>query len=526
MDYFGMTERPGTPPEKGLDRTERPLNKLWKDDWIQKRTSGRVIESKPAFVERKKSVDIQTKLEEHKEEFVTMTFPDGSTFQLPIFTGTCGPKVVDVRGLYGATGYFTFDPGFTSTCSCNSSITFIDGPKGILTHRGYRIEALAENSDFEEVSYLLWYGDLPNKTQKYTHVSTIHKHTMIHEKLIKFYNGFKSDAHPMAIMVGVVGALSAFYHDSLNIRDPEHRQLAAYRLLAKIPTIASIAYKTAIGEPIVYPRDDLNYAENFLYMMFARPTSTYELNPIVARALETFLILHADHEQNASTSTVRIAGSSYANPFACVAAGIVTLWGPAHGGANEAVIAMLEEIETVDRISIFLEKAKSKSDPFRLMGFGHRVYKNYDPRAKIMKKMCYDVIHDLGIKNEPYLQIALELEKAALTDDYFISRKLFPNVDFYSGIMLRAIGIPISMYTVLFAVARTVGWVSQWKEMIEDPQQRIGRPRQLYRGKVEREFVPLDERPQEHSQPRLISTGSKIMPATKIIEVTTAGHSH
>jgi citrate synthase len=424
-----------------------------------------------------------------------LIMPDGKEYEVPIKYPTAGPPALDVRNLYARTGLFTYDPGFTSTCSCDSSITLIRGPEGVLLYRGYSIEELAEKSDFDEVSYLLLYGELPNSREKQIHSRMLKTHTMVHEKLIQFYNGFKSDAHPMAILVGVVGALSAFYHDSLDIDEPQQRCLAAYRLISKMPTIAAMAYRTSVGLPIVYPRNDLSYAENFLYMMFAIPAEDYVLCPEFVNAIEVFLILHADHEQNASTSTVRIAGSSKANPFACVASGIAALWGPAHGGANEAVIRMLEEIGSTDRIPSYLDRAKDKSDPFRLMGFGHRVYKNYDPRATLMRETCYAVLKAVGHQNDPTLQLAIELEKAALADEYFQKRKLFPNVDFYSGIALRAMGIPLSMFTVLFAVARTTGWISQWKEMIEDPLQKIGRPRQLYHGPTERAYVPVHRRP-------------------------------
>ena len=429
-----------------------------------------------------------------KDSVARLIMPDGKEVLLPVLKPSTGPLAIDVRTLYSSAGLFTYDPGFTSTCSCYSEITYIDGPAGKLLHRGYPIEELAANACFDEVSYLLLYGELPSKAAQEWHHDTITHHTMVHEKLIQFYKGFKNDAHPMAILVGVVGALSAFYHDSLDITNPDSRALAVYRMLAKMPTIAAMAYKTSIGQPIVYPRNDLGYAENFLYMMFALPSEKYVVNPSFARAMETFLILHMDHEQNASTSTVRIAGSSFANPFACVASGIAALWGPAHGGANEAVLAMLGAIGTKDKIPEFLERAKDKNDPFRLMGFGHRVYKNYDPRATHMRKLCYEVFESLEGKVDPLMDLALELEKAALADPYFQKRKLFPNVDFYSGIVLKTMGIPVSMFTVLFAVARTVGWVSQWKEMIEDSHHRIGRPRQLYVGELERSYQSPDER--------------------------------
>ena len=418
----------------------------------------------------------------------------GRTFELPVMQGTCGPDVIDVRKLYAETGCFTYDPGYTSTGSCESKITFIDGEKGILLYRGYPIDELAESSDYLEICYLLLYGELPTLKQKQKFEHDIIFHTMLHEQITYFFRGFRRDSHPMAVMCGVVGALSAFYHDSLEISDPRHRMVASFRLIAKMPTIAAMAYKFSLGQPFVYPRNDLSYAENFLYMMFSTPCEPYDVNPVVARAMDRILILHADHEQNASTSTVRLAGSSGANPFACIAAGIASLWGPAHGGANEAVLNMLEEIGTRDHIPEYIKRAKDKDDPFRLMGFGHRVYKNFDPRAKVMEKTCHEVIDELGIKDEPLLDLAIELERIALEDDYFVEKKLYPNVDFYSGIIFRAIGIPTSMFTVLFAVARTVGWVAQWNEMIEDPSQKIGRPRQLYNGNTSRSYTPLDKR--------------------------------
>ena len=427
----------------------------------------------------------------------TVTVTDNSTgksWELPVHEAVLGPAVVDVRQLYGTTGLFTFDPGFTSTGSCESKITFIDGDEGVLLHRGYRIEDLAEHSDFMEVCYLLLHGELPSAAEKQGFEQTITYHTMLHEQLTYFYRGFRRDAHPMAIMVGVVGALSAFYHDSTDISDPHQRMVASHRLIAKMPTIAAMAYKFSIGQPFVYLRNDLDYAANFLHMTFSVPAEAYKVSPVLARAMDRILILHADHEQNASTSTVRISGSSGANPFACIAAGIASLWGPAHGGANEAVLAMLQEIGTKERIPEFIERAKDKNDPFRLMGFGHRVYKNYDPRASVMRKSCHEVLDELGIKDEPLLALAMELERIALEDDYFVEKKLFPNVDFYSGIILKAMGFPTSMFTVLFAVARTVGWVAQWKEMIEDPSQKISRPRQLYTGHAQRDFVPLSQR--------------------------------
>ncbi len=413
--------------------------------------------------------------------------------EFPIMTGTLGPDVIDIRKLYGLTDQFTYDPGFTSTASCESKITFIDGDKGILLHRGYPIDQLAEQSDFLETCYLLLNGELPNNVQKDEFVHDITYHSMVHEQLAQFYRGFRRDAHPMAVMVGVVGALSAFYHDSTDIDDPHQRMVASYRLIAKMPTIAAWAYKYSIGQPFMYPRNDLSYAEDFLHLMFAVPCEPYIINPVVARAMDRILILHADHEQNASTSTVRTAGSSGANPFACIAAGIASLWGPAHGGANEAVLNMLAEIGDIENIPKALERAKDPDDNFRLMGFGHRVYKNYDPRAKVMQATCHEVLKELGV-NDPLLKLAMELEKIALSDPYFVDRKLYPNVDFYSGITLRALGFPTSMFTVIFALARTVGWVAQWTEMVEDNAQKITRPRQLYTGLTERPFVPLDKR--------------------------------
>ena len=427
----------------------------------------------------------------------TVTLVDNATgkkYDFPVFEGSVGPRVVDIRKFYAETGMFTYDPGFTSTAACESGLTYIDGDVGMLLHRGYSISDLAEKSDFLEVCHLLLYGELPNAQEKEKFVNSITNHTMLHEQMQMFLRGFRRDSHPMAIMVGVVGALSAFYHDSLNIDDPDQREIAAHRLIAKIPTIAAVAYKYSIGQPFMYPRNDLSFAENFLYMTFAVPTQPYEINPVLARAMDKILILHADHEQNASTSTVRLAGSSRANPFACIASGIASLWGPAHGGANEAVLNMLTEIGDKSRIPEFIKRAKDKNDSFRLMGFGHRVYKNYDPRAEIMRKTCHEVLNELGIKDDPLLDIAMELEKIALEDEYFIEKKLYPNVDFYSGIILKAMGFPTSMFTVLFAVARTVGWISQWKEMIEEPTQKIGRPRQLYTGPEPRDFVPLDKR--------------------------------
>jgi citrate synthase len=418
----------------------------------------------------------------------------GKSWEFPVLTGTVGPDVIDVRRLYGDTGYFTFDPGYTSTGSCQSSITYIDGDKGELSYRGYPIQELAESSDFTEVSYLLLKGELPTAAEKKQFEWDINHHTMVHEQLSAFFRGFRRDAHPMAILCGVVGALSAFYHDSTDIQDPRQRMVASYRLIAKMPTIAAMAYKYSVGQPFVYPKNSLKIAENFLHMMFAVPCEEYKVNPILADAMDKIFILHADHEQNASTSTVRMAGSSGANPFACIAAGIASLWGPAHGGANEAVLHMLQEIGDRSRIPEYIARAKDKNDSFLLMGFGHRVYRNHDPRARVLRKACHEVLDELGVRDEPLLDLAMELERIALEDEYFIEKKLYPNVDFYSGIILKAMGIPISMFTVLFAIARTVGWVAQWNEMIEDPQQKIGRPRQLYIGHTERHYVPLDKR--------------------------------
>jgi citrate synthase len=421
----------------------------------------------------------------------------GKTIDLPVYFGTDGPGVLDLQGLYGATGLFTFDPGYTSTASCRSEITYIDGEKGLLLYRGYPIQQLADKSDFMEVAYLLLYGNLPTSTQKDVFVQTINNHTLVHEQVIAFYRGFRRDAHPMAIMVGVVGALSSFYHDSLDIQDPTQRQVAALRLIAKMPTLAGMAYKYSIGQPFVYPQSHLSYSENLLNMMFSTPTAPYVINPLWVKAIDRILILHADHEQNASTSTIRLAGSSGANPFACIAAGIAALWGPAHGGANEAVLRMLEEIGHIDRIPEFIQRAKSRDDSFRLMGFGHRVYKSYDPRASVLRETCHEILGEAGVKNNPMLQLAMELERVALADPYFIEKKLYPNVDFYSGIIFKAMGIPVSMFTVLFAIARTVGWISQWKEMIADPMQKIGRPRQLYVGNAYRDFIPMEKRLEE-----------------------------
>ncbi len=427
----------------------------------------------------------------------TFTLTNDSTgegIKLPVLRGTSGPDVLDVRKLYAQSNHFTFDPSYTSTASCKSRITFIDGDEGILMHRGYNIKDLARKSTFMEVCHLLLEGDLPNQQELDAFTKNITYHTMVHDQMNYFFRGFRRDAHPMAVMCGVVGALSAFYHDSLDIYDPKQREISAHRLIAKVPTLAAMTMKYAMGQPFMYPRNDLTYPENFLYQCFAVPAEPYKVSPILAKAMDRIFILHADHEQNASTSTVRLAGSSQANPFACIAAGIACLWGPAHGGANQEVLEMLAEIGTVDRIPEYIKKAKDKDDPFRLMGFGHRVYKNMDPRADIMRESCYEVLDELGVRNDPTLKMAMEVERIALEDDYFVSRKLFPNVDFYSGIILKAMGFPTSMFTVLFAVSRTVGWISQWKEMIEEPELRIGRPRQLYTGPAAREYVDISKR--------------------------------
>ncbi len=416
------------------------------------------------------------------------------SWDFPVLSGSLGPDVIDISSLYKQTDHFTLDPGFTSTASCFSDITYIDGDKGLLAYRGYPIEELADDGDFLETCYLLLYGELPNASQKDKFDNQITRHTMLHEQMIRLYSGFRRDAHPMAIMVGVVGALSAFYHDSTDISDERQRMIASMRMIAKMPTIAAMAYKYSVGQPFVYPSNNLDYSSNFLRMCFEVPSEEYNPNPVFARAMDRIFTLHADHEQNASTSTVRLAGSSGANPFACIAAGIACLWGPAHGGANEAALNMLNEIGTVERIPEFIARAKDKNDPFRLMGFGHRVYKNYDPRAKIMQKTTHEVLAAVGKKDDPILNVAMELEKIALTDEYFIEKRLYPNIDFYSGITLKALGFPTEMFTVLFSVARTVGWISQWKEMIEDPKQKIGRPRQLYRGAKIRKYVTLDKR--------------------------------
>ncbi len=419
---------------------------------------------------------------------------NNARYELPIYQPSIGPNVVDISKLYSQANVFTYDPGFTSTANCSSTITFVDGENGVLLYRGYKIEDLVEHADFLEVAYLLLNGELPNKKEKAEFDEAVTKHSMLHEQMSRFYQGFRRDAHPMAITCGVIGALSAFYHDSTDINDPHQRMVASRRLIAKMPTIAAMAYKYSLGQPFVYPRNDLDYASNFMYMCFSVPTEEYKVNKVLADALDKVFILHADHEQNASTSTVRLAGSSGANPFACIAAGVASLWGPAHGGANEAALNMLEEIGTTDNISQYIKKAKDPNDPFRLMGFGHRVYKSYDPRAKIMQKTCHEVLDVLGLKNDPLLKVAMELEKIALEDPYFVEKKLYPNVDFYSGIILNALGFPKDMFTVLFALARTVGWISQWKEMIADSEQRIGRPRQLYMGNIDKNFKKIQDR--------------------------------
>lgn len=418
---------------------------------------------------------------------------DTPAIELPILSGALGNDVIDIRTL-GKHGVFTYDPGFMSTAATQSKITYIDGEAGLLYHRGYPIEQLAENCDFLEVAHLLLHGELPNQQEKLAFHKGIHGHTMLHDQMGNVFRGFRRDAHPMAVMVSVVGAMAAFYPENTNVADSELRKIAAMRLLAKVPTIAAWSYKYNVGEPFMYPKNNLNYAENFMHMMFATPCENYVPNPVLAKAFERILILHADHEQNASTSTVRLVGSSGANPFACIAAGIASLWGPAHGGANEATLKMLEEIGDISRIGEYIKRAKDKSDSFRLMGFGHRVYRSMDPRAAIMQKTCYEVLNELGLHNDPTLKLAMALEKIALEDEYFVSRKLYPNVDFYSGIVMRAMGIPNSMFTAIFALARTAGWVSQWNEMHTDPEHKIGRPRQLYTGERRREFVPVDQR--------------------------------
>jgi citrate synthase len=418
----------------------------------------------------------------------------GKTVELPVYSGTVGPDVIDIGKLYAQTGMFTLDPGFTSTASCESQITYIDGDAGVLLHRGYPIDQLAEQSNFLEVCYLLLHGELPNAAQSKDFNATITRHTMLHAQFDRFFEGYRRDAHPMAIMCGTVGALSAFYHDSTNVDDPVQRKVAQHRMIAKMPTIAARAFKYSMGQPFISPRNELDYASNFLRMCFAVPAEDYKINPVLARAMDRIFILHADHEQNASTSTVRLAGSSGANPFACIAAGIACLWGPAHGGANEAALQMLQEIGSVENVPKMVAKAKDSNSGFRLMGFGHRVYKNYDPRAKVMQKTCYEVLKEVGAESDPLLPVAMELERVALSDEYFITRKLYPNIDFYSGITLKAMGFPTSMFTVLFALARTVGWIAQWEEMTTDPTQRIGRPRQIYTGAPERAYVPIDQR--------------------------------
>ncbi len=428
----------------------------------------------------------------------TLSFSDGSpSVEFPIYEGTVGPEVIDIRKLYGQTGRFTFDPGFMSTAACDSRITYIDGDKGELLYRGYPIEDLAQHCDYLETCYLLLNGELPNRAQQKDFEFRVTRHTMVHEQMTRFFQGFRRDAHPMAILVGCVGALSAFYHDSLDINDPEHRRISAIRLIAKMPTLVAMAYKYSTGQPFMYPQNRLSYSANIMRMMFGTPCEEYEVNDVLVRALDRILILHADHEQNASTSTVRLAGSSGANPFACIAAGIATLWGPAHGGANEACLEMLDDIQAqggVEKIGEFIAKVKDKNSNVKLMGFGHRVYKNYDPRAKLMRETCYEVLGELGLQNDPLFALAMKLEQIALEDEYFVSRKLYPNVDFYSGIVQKALGIPTSMFTCIFALARTVGWIAQWNEMISDPEQKIGRPRQLFVGATRRSVKPIDQR--------------------------------
>ncbi|HMM55302.1 MAG TPA: citrate synthase [Candidatus Desulfobacillus sp.] len=419
---------------------------------------------------------------------------DGKTVELPVYSGTIGPDVIDIRQLYAKTGMFTFDPGFVSTAACKSEITYIDGDAGVLLYRGYPIEQLAHHCDFLEVAYLILRGELPNAEQKREFDTIVKRHTMVHEQLIRFYTGFRRDAHPMAVLVGVVGALSAFYHDAMDISDHYHRDVSAFRLIAKMPTIVAMAYKYGRGEPFMYPRNELTYTANFMHMMFATPCEKYEPNPVLVRALDRIFILHADHEQNASTSTVRLAGSSGANPFACISSGIACLWGPAHGGANEACLNMLEEIGDVSRVGEYIRRAKDKNDPFKLMGFGHRVYKNFDPRAKLMRETCHEVLDELGLHDDRLFKLAIQLEKIALEDDYFVEKKLYPNVDFYSGIVQRALGIPTQLFTGIFALARTVGWIAQWNEMIGDPEQKIGRPRQLFTGAQKRDVPPMERR--------------------------------
>ena len=424
----------------------------------------------------------------------TLSTPDGMSYEFAVMPGTIGPEVIDIRTLYGKSGMFTYDPGFLSTASCSSTITYIDGDAGVLLYRGYPIEQLAQNCDFLEVCYLLLRGELPNAKQKAEFDYTVIHHSMVHDQLNRFFTGFRRDSHPMAVMVGVVGALSAFYHDSLDINNPEHRTIAAFRLIAKLPTIVAMAYKYSVGQPFVYPKNELGYTANFMRMMFAVPAEEYKVNEVLVRALDRIFILHADHEQNASTSTVRLSGSSGANPFACIAAGIACLWGPAHGGAHEACLQMLEEIGDVSKVGEFIKKAKDKNSGVRLMGFGHRVYKNHDPRAKLMRETCHEVLNELGLHDDRLFKLAIALEKIALEDDYFVQRKLYPNVDFYSGIVQRALGIPVSMFTCIFSLARTVGWIAQWQEMISDPEYKIGRPRQLYKGAPKRDLVPMAKR--------------------------------
>jgi citrate synthase len=437
--------------------------------------------------------EIETIMTDDREKIAKLTL-NGTTYDLPVMSPTAGPDVIDIRKLYGQANVFTYDPGFTSTAACDSTITFIDGEAGVLLHRGYPIDQLASQSHYLEVCFLLLNGYLPNAAELEEFESLVTNHTMLHEQMVNFFRGFRRDAHPMAIMTGVVGAMSAFYHDSTDITDQHQREVASIRLIAKMPTIAAMAYKYTVGQPFVYPRNELDYASNFLRMCFAVPAEDYEVNPILSRAMDRIFTLHADHEQNASTSTVRLASSSGANPFACIAAGIACLWGPAHGGANQACLEMLNEIGTVDRIPEFIARAKDKDDPFRLMGFGHRVYKNIDPRATVLKESADEVLELLGVENNPILQVAKELEKAALADPYFVEKKLFPNVDFYSGIILEAMGFPTSMFTPIFALSRTVGWISQWKEMISDPTMKIGRPRQLYCGETTRDYVDIEKR--------------------------------
>jgi len=428
------------------------------------------------------------------DKTATLKLPDGKMLEFPVQPGSQGPEVIDIGSLYAKSGMFTYDPGFMSTASCSSTITYIDGDQGVLLYRGYPIEQLAQQCDFLEVCYLLWYGELPTRAQKQEFDHIVMHHTMVHEQLARLYQGFRRDAHPMAVMVGVVGAMSAFYHDALDITDAHHRTISAFRLIAKLPTIVAMSFKYSIGQPFMYPKNHLSYTANFMRMMFGVPSEEYQVNEVLVRALDRIFILHADHEQNASTSTVRLCGSSGANPYACIAAGIASLWGPAHGGANEAALQMLEEIGDVSKVTEFIKQAKDKNSGVRLMGFGHRVYKNYDPRAKLMRETCHEVLSELGLHNDRLFKLAMALEKIALEDDYFVSRKLYPNVDFYSGIVQRALGIPVSMFTCIFSLARTVGWIAQWQEMITDPEYKIGRPRQLYKGATRRDVKPLDER--------------------------------